>query len=85
MTANLVCQNCRSELDAATPAVQVLARRARKSASTASRWRWAARHYRRPRDPLVLGAMLRVDDEGSRWTEYLLQSARRLFLAGRDR
>ncbi|MFC5548694.1 DUF4178 domain-containing protein [Massilia aerilata] len=76
VTANVICQNCRSELDAATPAVQVL-----KAGDAA-----AARHrFTIPlgsgativgRQVQVLGAMLRADDEGNQWSEYLLFNPR---------
>ena len=75
VTANLVCQNCRAELDAASPAVQVL-----KAGDAAG-----AHRFTIPlgsganiggRDVTVLGAMLRVDDEDNRWTEYLLFNPR---------
>jgi ribosomal protein S27E len=71
VTSHLVCPSCRSELDASTPAVTVL-----KAADPVALHRFtlplgstgalAGRAWR------VLGAMVRADDEGSRWTEYLL-------------
>jgi ribosomal protein L37AE/L43A len=74
LASNIVCQNCHAQLDAASPHVQVLAKgeeAARVSftiplGSTAS---VGGKEYR------AIGAMLRRDDEGSSWTEYLLYSA----------
>jgi uncharacterized protein (DUF983 family) len=75
VTPNVVCQNCRSELDAATPAVQVL-----KAGEHAGQHRFTiplgSSANMAGRDVLVLGAMLRVDDEDNRWTEYLLFNPR---------
>jgi len=75
MTPNLVCQNCRSELDAATPAVQVL-----RAGDAAESYRFTvplgASANMAGREVQVLGAMRRVDDEGKRWNEYLLFNPR---------
>jgi uncharacterized protein (DUF983 family) len=71
ITASLVCQNCRARLDAATPAVAVLARgeevdRHRFTLALGSTATIDGRETR------ILGALVRADEEGSRWTEYLL-------------
>lgn len=75
VTPNLVCQSCRAELDAATPAVQVL-----KAGERAGEDRFTiplgSKANFAGRDVQVLGAMRRVDDEGNRWNEYLLHNPR---------
>jgi hypothetical protein len=75
VTPNVVCQSCRAELDAATPAVQVL-----KAGEGAGAHRFTiplgTTANFAGRDVQVLGAMLRVDDEGNRWSEYLLFNPR---------
>lgn len=77
-TPNVVCQSCRAELDAATPAVQVLragegAGEQRFTLPLGAKARIAGSKVQ------VLGAMLRADDEGNRWSEYLLFDARGAF------
>lgn len=78
VTANVVCQTCQSQLDASTPAVQVL-----KTGDAVQRFLFtlplgssATVGGRKIR---VLGAMRRSDDEGNRWSEYLLHDARNGF------
>jgi hypothetical protein len=75
MTPNVVCQNCRAELDAATPAVQVL-----RAGDAADNYRFTiplgSSANMAGREVRVLGAMRRVDDEGNRWNEYLLFNPR---------
>jgi ribosomal protein S27E len=74
LASNIVCQNCHAQLDAASPQVEVLAKgeqAARVSftiplGSTAD---VGGKKYQ------AIGAMLRRDDEGTCWTEYLLYSA----------
>ncbi|QJE02142.1 DUF4178 domain-containing protein [Massilia forsythiae] len=75
VTANLVCQHCRSLLDASTPAVAVLAigeqaQQQRFTIPLGSKGTVGGREVR------VLGAMRRSDDEGETWTEYLLHNPR---------
>lgn len=75
VTANLVCPGCRSVLDGATSTVAVLqkADQVAKHAFTLPLGRTGAidgRQYR------VLGAMVRSDEDGERWTEYLLYDTR---------
>jgi hypothetical protein len=75
ITPNLVCQNCRSELDAATPAVQVL-----RAGDATESYRFTVplgtSANMAGREVQVLGAMRRVDEEGNRWNEYLLFNPR---------
>jgi uncharacterized protein (DUF983 family) len=75
VTPNVVCQSCRAELDAATPAVEVL-----KAGERAGSHRFTiplgSTASFSGREVQVLGAMLRVDDEGNRWSEYLLFNPR---------
>jgi endogenous inhibitor of DNA gyrase (YacG/DUF329 family) len=73
VTSNLVCQSCRSQLDASTPVVDVLqagdkASRQQLKLQLGSKGRMNGHTYR------VLGAMVRADEENERWTEYLLYS-----------
>lgn len=79
LTGNIVCQSCRSELDASTPAVQVLktgeavARRHAFTLPLGSVGKINGREVR------VLGAMCRADDDGEQWNEYLLHDPRKGF------
>jgi hypothetical protein len=73
VTSNIVCQNCHTQLDAASPQVLVLAKGAqmehvRFTLPVGSKANINGTAYQ------VLGAMRRSDDEGSGWTEYLLYS-----------
>lgn len=76
VTPNVVCQNCHTELDAATPAVAVVKKAGlfdslhRFTIPVGSTANMAGREVR------VLGAMLRRDDEGNAWSEYLLYNPR---------
>lgn len=71
MASNLVCPSCSTRLDAATPQVQVLTKgeQAERRAMTLPLGAIAKigdKAYR------VLGAMVRMDEEGSEWSEYLM-------------
>jgi uncharacterized Zn finger protein (UPF0148 family) len=74
-TANLLCPSCNAQIDAASPKAQVLAagERVEKVGTTLSLGAEATINKQRYR---VIGFMVREDDEGSRWTEYLLSGAR---------
>ncbi|KQV90101.1 hypothetical protein ASD15_25860 [Massilia sp. Root351] len=74
-TANLLCPSCHAQIDAASPKAQVLAagERVEKVGTTLSLGAEATINKQRYR---VIGFMVREDDEGSRWTEYLLSGAR---------
>jgi uncharacterized protein (DUF983 family) len=78
LTSNLVCQSCRTQLDAANPQVQVLAK-----GEQAGKWNptipLGATGRINGKDYRVIGAMVRVDDEGEEWTEYLLFSTEATF------
>lgn len=74
-TAHLICPSCAARLDASGPEAQVLAageriERAQLSLELGASATIDASTYS------VIGAMIRVDDEGTRWFEYLLFSAR---------
>jgi endogenous inhibitor of DNA gyrase (YacG/DUF329 family) len=74
LAANIVCQTCHAQLDAASPQVEVLAKgeqveRVSFTIPLGASGKIGGKDYR------VLGAMLRRDDEGTGWTEYLLYSA----------
>lgn len=69
--SNLVCPSCATRLDAATPQVQVLAKgeqldKRAMSLQLGAIAKIGDKAYR------VLGAMVRRDDEGSEWSEYLM-------------
>jgi ribosomal protein S27E len=75
MTANLVCQACHAQIDAASPKVEVL-----KAGEGVE-----AQHFTLElgatgklgnQEFTVIGAMRRADDEGTEWTEYLLYGPR---------
>lgn len=73
MAANLVCQACSTRLDAATPQAEVLAvgerHEARKfTLALGLEAKIGGHDYR------VLGVLVRQDDDGEAWNEYLLYS-----------
>jgi ribosomal protein S27E len=73
LAANIVCQTCHTQLDAASPQVQVLAKgeqaeRVRFTLPLGAKADIGGYPYQ------IIGAMVRSDDEGTRWTEYLLYS-----------
>jgi len=75
VTSNLVCPACASQLDASGPEATVLAagEQVGKKISTlklgASAMIMGSSHT-------VIGAMIRADEEGTEWTEYLVYSTR---------
>jgi ribosomal protein S27E len=75
VTPHVVCQTCHTALDAATPAVQVL-----KAGDDGERHRFTiplgSTGHMGGREVRVLGAMRRADNEGNRWSEYLLYNPR---------
>jgi predicted RNA-binding Zn-ribbon protein involved in translation (DUF1610 family) len=78
VTTSLVCPSCQAQLDAAGPQAQVLAQgekveRVRTTIPLGAIARINGANHR------VIGAMVRADDEGSQWTEYLLYNARSAF------
>jgi hypothetical protein len=75
LTANLVCQGCHTQLDAATPQVQVLAK-GEQLARVSFTIPLGAQTKIGGQDYQVIGAMVRADDEGAKWTEYLLYGTR---------
>jgi ribosomal protein S27E len=79
LTANIVCQSCRSQLDASTPALQVLKTGeavAQRHVFTLPLGSTGTINGRKIR---VLGAMRRSDDDGEQWSEYLLHDPRKGF------
>ena len=86
VTTNLVCPACSAQLDAAGPQASVLAAGAQvdrviSSLKLGATGNIAGEHY------TVIGAMLKADDEGATWTEYLLHGAAKgsfLWLAETD-
>lgn len=73
LTANIVCQSCHTQLDAASPQVLVLAKGAQMDRVNFT-LPVGAKGNINGADYQVLGAMRRSDDEGNGWTEYLLYS-----------
>ncbi len=76
VTANLVCPACSAQLDAAGPEATVLAASAKvdqviSSLKLGAKGSIAGDHY------TVIGAMVRIDEEGASWTEYLLYGTNR--------
>ena len=75
MTANLVCQACHAQIDAASPKVEVL-----KAGESVEAQRFTlelgATGKLGSQEFTVIGAMRRADDEGTEWTEYLLYGPR---------
>jgi ribosomal protein S27E len=74
LATNIVCQNCHAQLDAASPQVEVLAKgeqaeRVRFTIPLGATASIGGKPYQ------AIGAMMRRDDEGTCWTEYLLYSA----------
>lgn len=75
VTSNLVCPACSSQLDASGPEATVLAagervERANLTLSLGAKATIAGSSH------TIIGAMLRADEEGSEWREYLLYSAK---------
>lgn len=78
VTANLVCPACSAQLDAAGPEATVL-----KAGETVGKvfhtLELGARATIEGLPYTVIGAMVREDEEGTRWSEYLLYNARESF------
>ncbi|MES2258861.1 MAG: DUF4178 domain-containing protein [Pseudomonadota bacterium] len=74
-TASLVCPACHAQIDAAGPEAQVLAAGERVDAVQTS-LELGAKAKLNKQEYRVLGLMVRADDEGAQWTEYLLYGAR---------
>ncbi len=78
VTANLVCPACSAQLDAAGPEATVLA--AGTSVDKAlTTLHLGAKATIQGSQWTVIGAMIRVDEEGSEWTEYLVYNTRNSF------
>ncbi|SFU44964.1 DUF4178 domain-containing protein [Pseudoduganella namucuonensis] len=75
MTANLLCPACRTRIDAAGPEARVLAA-GEKAAAVPTSLELGAVASLNKQEYRVIGFMVRRDDEGARWTEYLLHGAR---------
>jgi hypothetical protein len=74
VTTNLVCPSCSAQLDAAGPKAQVLAAGARVE-QVRTTIALGAQAKINGSDYQVIGAMVRTDDEGTPWTEYLLYAS----------
>ncbi|MDL2354300.1 MAG: DUF4178 domain-containing protein [Pseudomonadota bacterium] len=78
VTTSLVCPSCQAQLDAAGPQAQILAQgekveRVRTTIPLGATAKISGADYQ------VIGAMVRADNEGSEWTEYLLYTTRSAF------
>lgn len=75
MTASLLCPACHTQIDAAGPKAQVLAAGEKADAVPTSLELGAVAQLNK-QEYRVIGFMVRRDDEGAQWTEYLLHGAR---------
>ncbi|MDB5920439.1 MAG: hypothetical protein JWR40_4673 [Massilia sp.] len=78
VTTSLVCPSCQAQLDAAGPQAQILAQgekveRVRTTVPLGAIAKVSGIEHQ------VIGVMVRADDEGSEWTEYLLYNTRSAF------
>jgi uncharacterized protein (DUF983 family) len=78
VTTSLVCPSCQAQLDAAGPQAQILAQ-GEKVARVLTTIPLGAEAKINGVDYQVIGAMVRVDDEQTEWTEYLLYNTRAAF------
>jgi hypothetical protein len=75
ITTTLLCSACHSQIDAASPQAQVLAAGERVEAMRPSLELGATARFNQ-QEFRVIGFMVREDDEGTRWNEYLLYGNR---------
>lgn len=75
LTSTLLCPSCHAQLDAASPKVQVLQAGERLEAMRPS-LELGAMARMNQQEFRVTGFMVREDDEGTRWTEYLMYGNR---------
>lgn len=75
ITSTLLCSACHAQIDAASPQAQVLAAGERVEAMRPSLELGAAARFNK-QEFRVIGFMVREDDEGTRWNEYLLYGHR---------
>jgi len=78
LATKLVCPACAAQLDAAGPQAQVLAAGERVAKRPTTLTLGASANIDGSKYT-VLGAMIRADEEGTEWTEYLLYSTRASF------
>jgi len=78
VTSNLVCPACAAALDAAGPEATVLAA-GESVAQRLTTLQLGATAKIQNADYTVIGAMIRADEEGTEWNEYLLYSTRNSF------
>jgi uncharacterized protein (DUF983 family) len=78
VTTSLVCPSCQAQLDAAGPQAQILAQ-GEKVERVRTTIALGAIAKVSGIDHQVIGVMVRADDEGSEWTEYLLYNTRSAF------
>jgi uncharacterized protein (DUF983 family) len=78
VTTSLVCPSCQARLDAAGPQAQILAQ-GEKVERVHTTIPLGAVAKLEGTEHQVIGVMVRADDEGSEWTEYLLYNTRSAF------
>ncbi|MCG2585691.1 DUF4178 domain-containing protein [Massilia sp. TS11] len=78
LTGHLVCQACHSQIDAASPKAQVLAK-GEEVERVSTTLRLGAQATINGQLHTVIGAMQRQDEEGNAWTEYLVYNTRNSF------
>ena len=75
VTGTLVCPSCATQLDAAGPEAQVLAAGQRVEARASTLALGASANIQ-GNERTIIGLMVRADDDGTEWTEYLLYGPR---------
>ncbi|WP_342115738.1 DUF4178 domain-containing protein [Pseudoduganella sp. OTU4001] len=75
LTASLVCQSCQTQIDAASPKAEVIAKGEQHDKQTFSLPLGATGKLGN-QEFTIIGVMRRADDEASEWTEYLLYGTR---------
>ena len=78
VTTALVCPSCAAQLDAAGPQAKILAQ-GEAVARVSTTIPLGASAKINGMDHQVIGVMVRADDEGTEWTEYLLYNTRSAF------
>ena len=78
VTTSLVCPSCQTQFDAAGPQARILAQ-GEKVERVRTTIPLGASARINGADHQVIGVMVRADDEGAEWTEYLLYNTRSAF------
>ncbi len=78
ITPHLICPGCKAQLDAASPKAQVI-EAGKNVESFYTSLQLGAEATINKQQWTVIGAMRRLDDEGTEWTEYLVYNTRNAF------